>query len=100
MSFTEYETAVIQKLKECVQFKHWTFDDLKESIYDDFEYCDDLKQFYRKLSRKIPCLSMVIWIDTKKQNFKNKIYKYNIDMVYKVTIVYYIWKEKLHYLAC
>ena len=46
MSFTEYETAVIQKLKECVQFKHWTFDDLKESIYDDFEYCDDLKQFY------------------------------------------------------
>lgn len=46
MSFIEYETAVIQKLKECVQFKHWTFDDLKESIYDDFEYCDDLKQFY------------------------------------------------------
>lgn len=38
--------AVIQKLKECVQFKHWTFDDLKESIYDDFEYGDDLKQFY------------------------------------------------------
>lgn len=48
MSFIEYETAVIQKLKECVQFKHWTFDDLKESIYDDFECGDDLKQFYNE----------------------------------------------------
>jgi len=28
-----------------------------------------------------------------------KIYKYNIDMVYKVTIVYYIWIKKLNYWA-
>ena len=65
MSFTEYETAVIQKLKECVQFKHWTFDDLKESIYDDFEYCDDLKQFYIKgksIQEAAECLDARIWI--------------------------------------
>ena len=40
--------VVIQKLNECVQFKHWTFEDLKESIYDDFECGDDLKQFYNE----------------------------------------------------
>ena len=46
MSFTEYETAVIQKLNECEQFKGWSFDDLKESIYTDFEYGDVLENFY------------------------------------------------------
>ena len=48
MTFTEYETAVIQKLNECEQFEHWTFEDLKESIYTDFEYGDDLKNFYHQ----------------------------------------------------
>lgn len=48
MSFQEYETAVIQKLNECEQFKGWSFDDLKESIYNDFEYGDNLKQFYNE----------------------------------------------------
>lgn len=48
MTFQEYETAVIQKLNECEQFKGWSFDDLKESIYDDFEYGDNLKQFYNE----------------------------------------------------
>ena len=65
MSFTEYETAVIQKLKECVQFKHWTFDDLKESIYDDFEYGDNLKQFYnegKSIQEAAECLDAGTWI--------------------------------------
>ena len=65
MSFTEYETAVIQKLKECVQFKHWTFDDLKESIYDDFECGDDLKQFYnegKSIQEATERLDAWIWI--------------------------------------
>ena len=48
MTFTEYETAVIQKLNECEQFKGWSFDDLKESIYKDFEYSCDLKHFYNQ----------------------------------------------------
>lgn len=48
MTFQEYETAVIQKLNECEQFKGWSFDDLKESIYDDFEYGDNLKQFFNE----------------------------------------------------
>lgn len=48
MSFQEYETSVIQKLNECEQFKGWSFDDLKESIYNDFEYGDNLKQFYNE----------------------------------------------------
>jgi hypothetical protein len=48
MTFTEYETAVIQKLNECEQFECWSFDDLKESIYIDFEYGDDLKNFYNQ----------------------------------------------------
>lgn len=48
MTFTEYETAVIQKLNECEQFKHWAFEDLKESIYTDFEYGDDLENFYHQ----------------------------------------------------
>ncbi|MBQ6628842.1 MAG: hypothetical protein IJH65_08505 [Methanobrevibacter sp.] len=48
MSFTEYETAVIQKLNECEQFKGWSFDDLKESIYTDFEYGDVLENFYHQ----------------------------------------------------
>lgn len=48
MTFTEYETAVIQKLNGCEQFKGWSFDDLKESIYTDFEYGDDLKNFYNQ----------------------------------------------------
>jgi len=48
MTFIEYETAVIQKLNECEQFKYWTFEDLKESIYTEFEYGDDLKDFYNQ----------------------------------------------------
>lgn len=48
MTFSDYETDVIQKLNECEQFKGWSFDDLKESIYDDFEYGDNLKQFYNE----------------------------------------------------
>lgn len=48
MTFLDYETAVIQKLNECEQFKGWSFDDLKESIYDDFEYGDNLKQFFNE----------------------------------------------------
>lgn len=48
MTYTEYETAVIQKLNECEQFKRWTFDDLKECIYEEFEYNDDLKRFYNE----------------------------------------------------
>lgn len=48
MSFTEYETAVIQKLNECEQFKGLSFDDLKESIYTDFEYGDVLENFYHQ----------------------------------------------------
>ena len=65
MSFSEYETAVIQKLNERVQFKHWTFDDLKESIYDDFEYGDDLKQFYiegKSIQEATERLDAWIWI--------------------------------------
>jgi len=46
MTFSEYETAVLQNLNECEQFKNWSFDDLKESIYNDFDFGDDLKQFY------------------------------------------------------
>ena len=48
MTFTEYETAVIQKLNECEQFECWSFDDLKESIYTDFEYGDVLENFYHQ----------------------------------------------------
>ena len=48
MTFTEYETAVIQKLNKCEQFEHWTFEDLKESIYTDFEYGDVLENFYHQ----------------------------------------------------
>lgn len=48
MTFTEYETAVIQKLNECEQFENWSFDDLKESIYTDFEYGDVLEKFYHQ----------------------------------------------------
>ena len=48
MSFTEYETVVIQKLNKCEQFEGWSFDDLKESIYEDFGYGDDLKNFYNQ----------------------------------------------------
>ena len=46
MTFTEYETAVIQKLNECEQFERWSFDDLKEFIYEEFKYDDDLKRFF------------------------------------------------------
>ena len=48
MTFTEYETAVIQKLNECEQFERWSFDDLKEFIYEEFKYDDDLKRFYNE----------------------------------------------------
>ena len=48
MTFTEYETAVIQKLNKCEQFEGWSFDDLKEFIYDEFKYDDDLKRFYNE----------------------------------------------------
>ena len=48
MTFIEYETAVIQKLNDCEQFKGWSFDDLKESIYTDFEYGDVLENFYNQ----------------------------------------------------
>ena len=48
MTFTEYETAVIQKLNECEQFERWSFDDLKEFIYEEFKYNDDLKRFYNE----------------------------------------------------
>ena len=48
MTFTEYETAVIQKLNECEQFERWSFDDLKEFIYKEFKYDDDLKRFYNE----------------------------------------------------
>ena len=42
MTFTEYETAVIQKLNECEQFKHWTFEDL---LYF-FHFLKDKKKLY------------------------------------------------------
>lgn len=48
MTFTEYETTVIQKLNECEQFERWSFDDLKEFIYEEFKYDDDLKRFYNE----------------------------------------------------
>lgn len=48
MSFSEYETAVLQKLNEREQFEGWSFEDLKESIYNDFEFGDNLKQFYEE----------------------------------------------------
>lgn len=48
MTFTEYEIAVIQKLNKCEQFEGWSFDDLKEFIYEEFKYDDDLKRFYNE----------------------------------------------------
>lgn len=48
MTFTEYEIAVIQKLNKCEQFESWSFDDLKEFIYKEFKYDDDLKRFYNE----------------------------------------------------
>jgi hypothetical protein len=48
MSFTEYEISVIQKLNKCEQFEGWSFDDLKEFIYEEFKYDDDLKRFYNE----------------------------------------------------
>lgn len=48
MTFTEYETAVIQKLNKCEQFESWSFDDLKEFIYEEFKYDEDLKNFYNQ----------------------------------------------------
>lgn len=48
MTFTEYETAVIQKLNKCEQFEGWSFDDLKEFIYEEFRYDEDLKNFYNQ----------------------------------------------------
>ena len=48
MQFTEYETAVIQKLNKCEQFEGWSFNDLKEFIYEEFKYDDDLKRFYNE----------------------------------------------------
>lgn len=48
MTYSEYETTVLQSLNECEQFKHLSFDDLKDSIYNEFEYGDNLKQFYEE----------------------------------------------------
>lgn len=41
------------------------FDDLKESIYDDFEYGDNLKQFYnegKSIQEAAECLDAGTWI--------------------------------------
>lgn len=65
MTFSEYEIAVLQKLNECEQFKNLSFDDLKESIYNDFEYGDNLKQFYdegRSIEEATECLDAGTWI--------------------------------------
>lgn len=65
MTFPDYETAVIQKLNECEQFKGWSFDDLKDSIYNDFEYSDNLKQFYnegKSIEEAVERLDAGTWI--------------------------------------
>lgn len=65
MTFPEYEIAVLQKLNECEQFKNWSFDDLKDSIYNDFEYGDNLKQFYnegKSIEEAVERLDAGTWI--------------------------------------
>lgn len=65
MTFTEYETAVIQKLNECEQFERWSFDDLKEFIYEEFKYDDDLKRFYndgKTVDEAVDILDTGTWI--------------------------------------
>lgn len=65
MTFQEYETAVLQKLNECEQFKNWSFDDLKDSIYNDFEYGDNLKDFYeegKSIDEAVERLDAGTWI--------------------------------------
>ena len=65
MSFTEYETAVIQKLNEREQFVGWSSDDLKEFIYEEFGYDEDLKRFYNEgktIEESTDILDVGTWI--------------------------------------